>query len=174
MDALFHEGPERRNTGSGANHDDVRVLVFRENEGFCWRHEHADGGTGGIDFVGHELGAQSTASSSVVFEADDTHGQFHKAGVSIVGRSDGIEPGLEAVGQFKEFLGGVLHLKFSHDVHVIAGPKIILNGLGVRRDGLDLSRWVVGWNRRTKGRGHLLIVRSRPSVLVSGSRNDAH
>ena len=34
VDALFHEGSERRNAGSGADHDDVRVLVLGEDEGF--------------------------------------------------------------------------------------------------------------------------------------------
>ena len=89
------------------------------------------------------MGAQATTGSAVVFETDDADGQLYEAGMGVVGRSDGIETGLEAVGQFEEFLGRILHVELTHDVNVISGPQVVLNGLGVGGDGLDLGSRVV-------------------------------
>ena len=49
------------------------------------RHKHADGSAGRVDLVGHELGAQPTSGSAVVFESDDSHGQFDQPRVGVMG-----------------------------------------------------------------------------------------
>ena len=150
MDTLFHEGSKRRNTRARTDHDDVRVLIFWENERLCWRHEHANGCPGRVDFIGHELRAQPTTGTSVVFEADDADGQFDETWVGIVRGRNGVEARLETVGQFKEFFWRVLHIKFAHDVNVISSPEVILDGLGVGRDGFNLSCGVIGGNGGAK------------------------
>ena len=53
---LLHECPERCDASARPDHDDVRTLVFWQNERFGWRHEHTDWGTCRIDFISHELG----------------------------------------------------------------------------------------------------------------------
>ena len=150
MDTLFHEGSKRRNTRARTDHDDVRVFVFGQDERLGRRHEHANGGTGGVDFIGHELRAQPTTGTSVVFEANDTNGQFNETWVGIVRGRNGVKTGLEAVGQLKEFFWRVLHVKFAHDVNVISSPEVVFDGLGVGRDGFNLSCGVVGGNGGAK------------------------
>ena len=49
VDTLFHEGGGTGDARARADHDDVRVLVFGEDEGLGGRHEDTDGGTGSVD-----------------------------------------------------------------------------------------------------------------------------
>ena len=138
MNSLFHECTERSNACAGSDHDDIRLFVVGENEGFRRRHKHPDGSAGCIDFISHELRAETTTRPAVVFEAYNTNGQLNKTWVGVVRRSDGIEPRFQAVGELQELFRRVLDLKLTHDVNIITSPKVVLDRLRIGVDGFNL------------------------------------
>ena len=90
--SLLHEGAERGDSGSGADHDEGSGVVFWERKVWCRLNVKGDGSLRG-GFMAEEGAGGAAALLAVDNEGGDGDGEVNFIGKGALRRGNGVKPG---------------------------------------------------------------------------------